>query len=202
MGKPLLEGTTLASRQRQAFNLLARGKSTKQVAAIMGLTEQTIRTYVDERKAELQGTIEQINRTDYVALVLSRFEQLRSEAWQEYEKASKAIDRARWWRNIMDLEKRELDTMQDLGLISKTPQKHQHSHTILGEVNFTQAEKSQMDAMAVTMLAQSMGVTPEEAQRMCGRPSVRTIGRGPRNGSPPNALPEPVDVEPVLDQDG
>lgn len=186
------EATSIASRQRQAFNLIARGHSVQTVARMMGLTSKTIREYVEKKRHEIQGTAEQIQREDYVGLILSRREAIRSEAYANYSSCTKTGDRVKLLRLIMDNDTGELKDLQSLGLVVKESEKKVVSHEVSGTIDLKDVNQNKLDALAAMILSEKMGVTPEEAVNMCGRRGMNRLDSPVLDVGEPLQLPDAV----------
>ena len=161
-----LPGTVVSQRKRQAYNLVARGYPISKIAKTIGVGEDTVRKYVNERKVELSGVIDKINKEDYAALVLTRFEQTRSEAWSLLERANKPVDVTRALKLVVEIDTREANILQKLGLLempTRKEEKEVHATLTIEHVN-----RDHLDALAAQMLADKMGISPEEALSMCG----------------------------------
>jgi predicted transcriptional regulator len=161
-----LPGTVVAQRQRQAYNLVARGYSIGKVAGIVGVSEATVQKYIEAQKEELSDVIDRINRKDYAALVLTRFEQTRTEAWNLAEQAQKISDKTRALKLIMEIDIKEAAILQSLGLLEQAPKREEK--TIETTIRIEDVNRVHLDALAAHVLAERMGITPEEALSMCG----------------------------------
>lgn len=161
-----LPGTVVAQRQRQAFNLVARGYTIGKIAKTLGVCEKTVAGYIEARKAELSSMVERIDKKDYATLVLARFEQTRSEAWSLVEKAQKPSDRIKALKLVVDVDTKEAVILQKLGLVEEAPKREEKK--VEATIRIEQVNRDHLDALAAQMLADKMGITPEEAIAMCG----------------------------------
>lgn len=174
------EEVGLAERRRQVFALRARGQTVKTISKLMGISQATVRTYIEDHKEEIQGTVAQIKRDDYAGITMERFNQLRREAWSNYDKSDKLSEKGRFMKILMDLNKNELSALLDLGCLDR--QTVHYEHTLAG---VEKVDMAQLDALAAIMTAETLGVTPEQALKMGGRrqPSPRSLdyitNRGP-----------------------
>lgn len=161
-----LPGSTRDARKRQAYNLLARGFTIARIAKTLKIGESTVQQYIAERRQELAGTLDVINREDYTSLVFTRFEQLRQEAWSTLEGAKNNTERLKTLKLILDVETREVDVLQQLGVLDVVPKKEEH--TINATVQIEQVNRVHLDALAAQILSAKMGISPQEALALCG----------------------------------
>lgn len=196
MGSLALPGTLLAQRQRQAYNLVARGYSLGKVAKAIGVSETTVRKYIEARKNELSGVIDKINRDDYATLLLSRFEQSRTEAWNMVERAKNDTQRARALKLVMDVDTNEAKMLQSLGLLDQAAKKEERK--VETTIKIEQVNREHLDALAAKMLADKMGISPEEAIEMCGHSRKALEARKRMVESPAEKFEEPIEEAEIV----
>ena len=163
----------------QAFSMYLRGHEVSVIAKEVGASEPTVRGWISSRKEEVKKHLEEIKGEDYVGIVLGRFKEMRDLIWMEFEKAKYASDKARFVKLLLDIQKQEISTLQDLGALKKAvaPVPHEHKHEVTGTVAHAHAhamlpetlDGAELESLAAMLIADTMGLTPEQALKLGGR---------------------------------
>ncbi len=158
----------------EAFTMSLRGYSVKEISTEIEVDEPTIKRWITARQEEVKRHVESVKGEDYLGIVLSRFEELRKLAYDDYKDASRSTDRARFLRVLMDIQKMEISTLQDLGALSHPVSKHDHKHEVKGGIVHAHVlpekiDGAELESLSAILVADTMGITPEEALRLGGR---------------------------------
>lgn len=200
----------LAERKKQAYLLYLRQYPTNQIAKAMGINPQTVRSYINERKASLDDTLQRLQPSTFAAEILEDFAQLRQETWRLFESASKPQDKARYLQLIASLRQKEVETMQRAGLLRKmdAADSHDKPESIAiqntGPINVNISEHT-LEALTAHILSSQMDRTPKELLDMRGRaPTFIEMAPKPEIKSLPPATPtaytEPITQPPTSEK--
>ena len=158
------------ARRRQVYTMQMRGYSKPQISKILGVAVSTVRDDVSVHERELAQMTLRIDPDVYIAQVLTENEDLRREAWRNYETAKKDTDRARFLSLVKSIREGEMRSLREAGLLDRTAKQEDTSHA--GSTTISELSGAQLDALTAVLLAEEMGLTPEEVLGLGGRPPI------------------------------
>ncbi len=158
----------MADRRRNVYHMKLRGYKNKDIARILGLTSSQVQGDLKHRKSEIRDVTDHLDSLSYAAEIREDFEQLRAEAWNEYDKAPRPSDRARYLNLIARLRKDELDALQGLGALDRRTVQHELDINIQGALSVN-IDDERLDAIALALLSNQMGSDPQTTLAQRGR---------------------------------
>lgn len=199
-----LKADDSAEDKRSVFHLYARGKSVKQISNITGLSANNVRRYIKEQKDDLTNAVRSINGEDYASLLLSRYDDLRREAWVNYENSSKAADKGRFLKLIAEINIKEQKQLEDLGILRTG-----HEEVVIdGDAVISEARgQDELQALTAMLIGEELGRDPK--QLLSSNSTRRNLSIQPEKESsqaiPTRTLPslegkEEVELEPSDDK--
>ena len=159
--------------EHKVFSMSLRGYSNDEIATFLNVSNNSVRRVLANRKKLIAEKLETINQADYIGLVQARYDEIRIRASEQYEISQSPLDKARFLKIEMELLRQEVATLQSLGALKRAPEEQK----VVGELSATvghmalpaNLDPAQMEALAATLLASTMKVSPEEVMRMGGR---------------------------------
>lgn len=168
--------------KRQAFSLHVRGKSKREIASLLKTTSKKVGEWIEEQKAINHGTLQRINKEDYVGIAMQRFAEIRDETWTNFQSCTKPGDRAKFLKLAMDVELKEAQLLTDMGFLKSEGKKTDLNVNIIAMLK-DNVQLNRLDALTTAMLSKTTGMDTRTIMNMQG--AQRNV----------QALPEAVGLE-------
>ena len=167
-----LSQSELEIRRKQVLSLRMRGLGIRAIAKELGTGYMTVKRDLEALRSEMQERLTKLDRDCIIANSVSVFEEVESQAWDQYHKPScDNKTKVQYLNMVRAARNDQVKLLTDIGMIAKAPQ--EVKHTVKSDVISHWTPQAQdIVAMAIVKAGLTPGLAPVPEDRQIEGKSV------------------------------